>query len=226
MERKKTVPVVFCRDGVQTHCSDWVVVEHTLELYVNRSFQATLSCLPDNLENLALGYALSSGLATPAEVISVTVDASGGRADIRLHGGGAPRPPQPLPDARYTLEEVAANARLLLRRSALFRETGAVHVAMLCNGGEELAFAEDIGRHNAIDKCIGQAARAGADLSRAALYTSGRLLAEIARKAIYCGIPLAVSRSAPTDAALALAAAHNLRVIGFAREGRMNLYSD
>ena len=69
------------------------------------------------------------------------------------------------------------------------------------------------------------AAAAGAPLARSILYTSGRLPVGMARKAVRAGIPAVVSRSAPTDLTLDLARETGLTVIGFAREGRMNLYA-
>ena len=121
-------------------------------------------------------------------------------------------------------EVILKNAGLLLEKSELFRKTGNVHSVMLCCGPQLLYFFEDIGRYNAFDKCAGAALKDGADLSRACVYTSGRIPGSVTRKVIRAGIPAIVSRSAPTDLTLDLAAKYGLTVVGFARNGGFNLY--
>jgi FdhD protein len=111
------------------------------------------------------------------------------------------------------------------QRSRLFRETGGVHSAAVCLGDEILVFADDIGRHNAFDKVIGACRRRGIDLVDKLALVSGRLSRELVAKAVPVSLPALVSRGAPTDAGIILAAAANLTLIGFARAGRMNVYS-
>jgi len=130
-----------------------------------------------------------------------------------------------LKKAVWTPEMVLNNANLLLEKSRIFRETGNVHSVMLCRGEEMMYFCEDIGRYNAFDKCVGRALKDRADLSGACVYTSGRIPSSIALKTLRAGIPMIVSRSAPTDATLAIAAEYGLTVIGFARGDKFNLYS-
>ena len=130
-----------------------------------------------------------------------------------------------LREAEWDPETLLQNANLLLEKSRVFRETGNVHSVMICRGAELLYFCEDIGRYNAFDKCVGRALKEKADLSRACVYTSGRIPSSIALKTIQAGIPMIVSRSAPTDATLRIAAEYGLTVVGFARGDRFNLYT-
>ena len=114
----------------------------------------------------------------------------------------------------------------LQHRSELYRRTGCVHAAALAlPDGRLLDFAEDVGRHNAVDKVIGACWLAGHDLGQCFLVTTGRLSSEIAAKTISAKIPMLVSRGAPTSAAVRLAERFLLTLVGFVRGGRMNVYA-
>lgn len=108
---------------------------------------------------------------------------------------------------------------------AAFDRTGGLHAAGLFNGdGELLAMREDIGRHNAVDKCIGAALRADLDLSRTLLVVSGRAGFEIVQKALVAGIPLLAAVGAPSSLAADLARRGGMVLVGFLRNGRFNRY--
>ena len=109
-------------------------------------------------------------------------------------------------------------------RSEAYRETGGVHSAAIADQGRLVAFAEDVGRHNAIDKVIGCCVRAGIPMQDKVVLSTGRLSLDVAAKAIRAGAPLLASRSAPTDAAVELARLANLTLVGFVRGTRMNIY--
>lgn len=83
---------------------------------------------------------------------------------------------------------------------------------------------EDLDRSRAFEKTVGRALKDRVDFAGTSVYTTGRIPRPIAEKAIWAGIPVIVSRSAPTDLTLELAAEYNLTVIGFARRNRMNIY--
>ncbi|HEX5011148.1 MAG TPA: formate dehydrogenase accessory sulfurtransferase FdhD [Planctomycetota bacterium] len=108
----------------------------------------------------------------------------------------------------------------------LFRATGGLHAAGLFDArGRRLALAEDVGRHNAVDKVIGEAARFGRlPLSEAVLVVSGRAGFEIVHKARRAGIPILCSVSAPSSLAVRLAREGGQTLVGFLREGRCNVY--
>jgi FdhD protein len=111
------------------------------------------------------------------------------------------------------------------KMSTLFKETGGVHSAALSDGKEILLFAEDLGRHNALDKIFGEALEKGSALSDKVILTSGRLTSEMVIKILKRGVPVLASPSAPTDMAVRLARQMNLTLVGFARGKRMNIYS-
>ena len=109
-----------------------------------------------------------------------------------------------------------------------FAETGGLHGAALFDeGGNLLAAREDIGRHNAVDKLVGWAAREGRlPLSRLLLAVSGRLGFEIVQKAIVAGVPIVVSVGAASSIAVALAEKYRLTLASFAKRDSLNLFGE
>jgi len=107
----------------------------------------------------------------------------------------------------------------------VFTLTGGVHAAAISDGKNILFFSEDIGRHNAVDKVIGKTFLNGINFSITILLSSGRISLEIVKKAITAGIPVVLSRSAPTSLAIQTASVKNLTLIGFLRGKRFNIYS-
>ena len=113
-------------------------------------------------------------------------------------------------------------------KAEIFFKTGGTHSAALSDGNEINYFAEDIGRHNAIDKVVGMAFIDEIDeknLSKLYLLTSGRISSEIVRKAFYSKIAVIISHSAPTSLAITKAKDYNITLIGFLRDNRFNIYT-
>jgi FdhD protein len=129
----------------------------------------------------------------------------------------------------WTMEaDVAASLPGTLRRMQPgFDETGGIHAAALFDlDGECVAAAEDVGRHNAVDKIVGGlliAERLPA--SRCALAVSGRASFEIVQKAWLAGIPLICAVSAPSSLAIDLAQTAGMTLLGFVRDGGFNIYT-
>ena len=112
------------------------------------------------------------------------------------------------------------------QEQTVFQETGGTHgVALATPGGASFLLAEDVGRHNAMDKVIGRALLQRRDLSDMVALLSGRISFEMVLKTIRAGIPILAAISAPTSMALNLAQELNLTLVGFARNRRLNIYT-
>jgi len=232
--------------------SDMVVREVPLTVYLNGQEFVTLLCTPELEDMLAIGFLRSEGLVRSYEdVVSlrldreqgfVFVETAGGRLAEKLYGkrtitSGCGKGTvffsvldslqgEPVQSAlTVKREEILDLMRELQERAHLFRLTGGPHSASLCSREGVTYFCEDIGRHNAVDKIVGLCLRDGAELKDKILVTSGRISSEILVKAARLGIPLLVSRSAPTSLSIDLAEKLGITLVGFARSRRFNIYS-
>jgi FdhD protein len=111
------------------------------------------------------------------------------------------------------------------KSSKLFDQTGCVHKARVILEDGTIFEAEDIGRHNAIDKVVGLVAISKKDLKKSVLYVTGRLSNEMLVKCVMHKIPIVVSKAAVTYEGIKAANEHGITLIGFAREHRMNIYT-
>lgn len=123
-------------------------------------------------------------------------------------------------------EDVFRLIRTFNKSSELFLQTGGVHSCALCTSTQVLFERDDIGRHNALEKILGKALMDGIDLRDKMVLTTGRMSSEIVDKVILRGIPVLISRSAPTDQAIEHAIKAGLKLIGFVRGDKMNIYTE
>jgi FdhD protein len=233
--------------------TDQVASEIGFTLNVNDRQMVTLLCTPDELDAMAIGFLLSEGILKDREsLLGVKVDENTFTVSITLAtlpddiertfhekiitsgcGRGITFTDtanlKNLPPNRIILRISRKEIQNLLKEfrsiSKLFLETGGVHSAALADRERILLFAEDIGRHNAVDKLIGKAFLAGTPLNDKILLSSGRVSGEIMTKVIRNGIPVIISRTAPTCMSITYAEDHGVTLIGFARGNRMNIYT-
>jgi FdhD protein len=130
-------------------------------------------------------------------------------------------------DWSVTTATIDGLAATLQTAQPAFAQTGGLHAAGLFDlDGRLIAGAEDVGRHNAVDKLVGRMFEAGRlPLSRSLLLVSGRASFEIVQKAWLSGIPLVAAVSAPSSLAVDLAREAGMTLVGFVRDGRFNLYA-
>ncbi len=134
---------------------------------------------------------------------------------------------QPVPAEPLAVHNLLDLMASLPDRQTIFQQTGGTHAIFLAEAasGEILAGAEDVGRHNAFDKVIGQALQKNLRTQQALALLSGRASFEMVLKAARAGIPLIASVSAPTSLAIRLAEWQGITLVGFARQGRCNIYT-
>jgi formate dehydrogenase accessory protein FdhD len=114
---------------------------------------------------------------------------------------------------------------VLHQSQKIFPQTGSAHAALIFNAqGENLAFAEDVGRHNALDKVIGKCILAGRSFKGCALALSSRISFEMAAKAARAGFELVAAVSAPSSLAIEVAKNCHMTLCGFVRNGKANIY--
>jgi len=231
---------------------DVIVREFPLTVMLNDTELVTLLCSPADFKYLALGFLVSEGLLkSKQDVKRVTVDERKGvvrvetAADLSAEGEavfkrlitpGCGRGASFYSAADTGLEKVeskltvtAAQVFELMKqfqhRSLVFRTTGGVHSAALCDNTNILVFNEDIGRHNAIDKIFGQCLDRGLPVDERIILTSGRISSEIVVKVARRKVPVLVSKSAPTTVGVKLADELGITLVGFVRGARMNVYA-
>jgi FdhD protein len=225
-----------------------VIEETPVGLFVNGQALVTLLASPTDLEALALGFLYTEGLIhSRAEVAAIEPSRQGTCVDVWLHaalpplpehalrtsgcGGGlsfadltACRAPLPL-GAAVSAQQVIERYNELRAVQQLYPLARGVHASALCTAEALLLWAEDIGRHNTVDKLAGRALQQGIATAGGLLVTTGRISAEMVGKAARLGVPVLASRTSPTSRALALAQAWQITVIGYVRRDSLRLYT-
>jgi len=231
-----------------------VIVESALVISVNGTSDYTIMRTPGNDRELAAGFLLTEGMVESvneilmlkecpqapntirtetsnpqAESINRNLVVSSscglcGRADMDLLLDKLGKVSEEGFQVSYSV--IYDIPKRVLPAQSLFKVTGATHAAALFDeSGEVFVLREDIGRHNAMDKAIGAALLRGRPTARMGVFLSGRVSLELVVKAARSGIPLMVSVSAPTDAAVSMADKLGITLTGFARESGFTIYT-
>jgi len=253
MTGAEKLPMVRITEGVRSDVEDLVVKEAPLTIVLDNQELVTMLCSPIDLKHLAIGYLFSEGfLKSKDEVKKVVVDdrrgiawvetkeGKGVDADVlskRLITSGCGRGASfySLADAQVGMKiesgfqmlarDVLALVAEFQRGSDLHKVTHGVHSAALCDAQKILIFADDIGRHNAIDKVIGRCILTDLPTENHGLIFSGRISSEMLLKAARRGVPVVISVASPTNVAVRMATDIGMTVVGMVRGKRMNIYS-
>jgi FdhD protein len=135
------------------------------------------------------------------------------------------RPPI-VSDLRLGASQICALMADMQANAALYNESRGVHTSALYGaGGERLALAEDVGRHNTLDKLRGECLLAGLSTGDAVLVTTGRISSEMIGKAYKMGVQLVASRTSPTATSVDLARAWGITLVGYVRQRRLRVYA-
>lgn len=221
-----------------------VIIEEQFTVWVNGRRILNAMTSPVHLKEFAVGYLITEGIiASHEDIDSLQIEEKQirvltknrvvirGSAKTVLSGCGGDSSfldPAKLPAIRSDFVVSAEHIHLIAKKaldSDLHRLTGGIHVVGLADNNDLIAVAEDIGRHNALDRVIGYANLGGIDVSRTFVMISGRISSEMIRKCLIAGVPVIASRGATTSMAISLASGKGLTIIGFIRGRKMNVYT-
>jgi len=219
--------------------------EMALTIFINGRETVTILCTPTRLTHLVLGFLYLEGIIDDMnEVASLRVCEDEPIAEVRLIKADYKEPPRRTltsgcgsgvslktqapgieSDLVVTPEEVLSLMKQLYRRQDLFQLGGGIHSSALCDRKQILVLAEDIGRHNTLDKIMGECLMRRLPTRDSILLTTGRISSEMLLKAARMQAPIIVSRGSPTERAISLGNELGITVVGYARGSRLSVFS-
>lgn len=251
----KQFDIIRLKNNNKETISDFVAEEISLTIDVNKNELVTILCSEDSIKDLAVGYLYTSGIINNIEEIKnicvfriikekwmayvelVDVDkiknvkfkkiqpVGCGKGTILINESDNFKDKKITSNLKIEKDVILSLMKEFQVRSQTFKQTGGVHSAALVEKDKIIVFSEDIGRHNAIDKVIGNMIINNKSLENKIILTSGRISSEILIKVQKCEIPVIITRSAPTDMAINICRENNITLAGFVRGNRMNIYS-
>ena len=225
------------------------IVETPVSLTVNSEVWLTFMCTPVDMEAMALGFLFNEGvISSMDEVADVRVCEHGGNVDVWLNraveqptswrrtsgctGGVTAVDLLARPEVsfngdqlKFPPEAIGKLMERLFEVQSLYRETGGVHTSALSDGEKIIFSAEDIGRHNTLDKIAGLCLMKNIWPETRILITTGRISSEMLQKAARMGAPILISRTSPSSLSIEMAERYGITLIGYARRQRFNVYT-
>jgi FdhD protein len=222
-----------------------VPAEMQLTIYLNRRELVSVMCSPSGLNHLVLGFLYGEGIITGLDDVALMrVCEEEAVADVRLHdagfeplpartltsgcgGGTVFRTDTPRVDSELVLapEQVRFLMQQLQERMESYRDAGGLHTSALAGTGGILVAAQDIGRHNTLDKIQGECLVRGVPTRDRVLLTTGRVSSEMLRKAARMQTPVVISRHSATAGAVFLAREAGITLVRYTGGGRLLVYS-
>lgn len=248
MEKPSEHKIIRLTKGRSESARRAVVEEYPLRLRVNGRELATLVSSPHKLNFLLAGFFRLQGFIDSLDdILSLGVCDDFGLAEVRLRGD-LPELLQPtltsgcgtgiaynLPERlladsrqkqrRYSSDRLFQLMKELNERTEQYRSHGGIHSAAIGDEDGLLLYAEDIGRHNTLDRLAGEALFKQLNLQDKMLVTSGRISTEMVAKAARLGIGLIASRTSPTDKAIELCQQAGITLVGYLRGSGLEIYS-
>lgn len=226
------------------------IVESPVSLTVNGEVWLTFMCTPVHLEAMSVGFLYNEGIIeSMEEVEDVRVCEHGDNVDVWLNRSvDQPQSWRRTSGCTGGVTAVDALARVdvsfdgdrtevppeaighmvesLVQSQKLYRATGGVHTSVLGDGEQIVFVAEDIGRHNTLDKIAGLCLMNNVWPERRILLTTGRISSEMLQKAARLKAPILISRTSPSSLSIEMAERYGITLIGYARRDRFNVYSN
>ncbi len=250
IEPRKNISYLQINSKKQSTVQGSAIAEFPVSLTVNGQVWTTFMCTPVHLEALMVGFLFNEGIiSSMEEVADVRVCEHGDNVDVwlkheiskpenwtRTSGctGGVtavasvdrPEPVSVLDEFNLSPGQVNRLVGMLFASQELYRETGGVHTSALSDGKNVILSAEDIGRHNTLDKIAGLCLMKDTWPDRRILITTGRISSEMLQKGVRMGAKVLASRTSPSSLSIELAKAWGITLIGYARRNSFNLYAD
>ncbi len=232
-------------DGPVIEESTCMIVEEVpLSIFINGRHYATAMISPQMREEFILGHLFSERIIKGlSEIESLEIEGNVARVIIESPMKAIlPRRPivsgcggiasfldeSKLPvissDLKVDIEDIF-RAMKAISSSELHEATGGVHSVGLFGKGVAVSIVEDIGRHNALDKALGDGLKKSVNFGTTFVASTGRISSDMALKCSVAGIPIVASRGATTGLALKIAERTGLTIVGFVRGKRMNIYT-
>jgi len=224
-----------------------VVREQPLTIVVNSVELATFLCTPVKLDYLTVGFLAFEGIIrSPEDIREFDVDAENGVVEVELttelvrpqkrvftSGCGmgltftlrTSHYPPLQSELSLTPAQIFPLMQQLLEGASMYQASRGIHAAALSDEEHVILSAEDVGRHNALDKILGEALLKGIRTEGRILLSTGRISSEMLRKGAFMGTPFVISRTSPTTLAIDAAKRLGLTVIGYVRRSSFNLYT-
>lgn len=227
--------------------SGGIITEANVGLTVNGQLWLTFMCTPTQLEALAVGFLFNEAIIHSLNEIEVMRPCDAGdNVDVWLNhpvekpphwrrtsgctGGVTSDAAQAKTERLVSSEQVSVDMLLgwmdrLLERQELYREVRGVHCSILTDGTDILAQAEDIGRHNTLDKIAGLLLLEHVPPGARMIVTTGRISSEMLQKSARMGASILVSRTSPSSMSIQLAEEFGITLVGYARRSQCNVYT-
>jgi FdhD protein len=225
-----------------------IIEEAGLTIYVNGHELATLMCTPIGVEDLVMGFLIGEGIVTRADQIALLRPClDEGLVNVRLVQPEVALPTRriltsgcsggltfddlssrhtPLETAlRISPDRVASLMTEMQHSGPLHGHVWGLHTSALSDGETLLVVAQDVGRHNTIDKIWGECLRRGISTENRLLLSTGRISSEMLGRAVKMRVPVVVSRTSATSLSVALAESWGITLIGYVRGSRMDVYT-
>jgi FdhD protein len=234
----KKVKIVTVNHDVQ-HTEDVVALDTKMKLFVNGFKLGEFYLSPSDLEDFVMGYLLDERyIESKEDVKKITVkdlnievelssDQPVEKDNLACYDGWVHQDHELVKvDSDFKVEKslVMDSFDLLIKKAEVWSQTGGTHVAALVGEGKFIV-REDVSRHVAVDKVIGAGLKEGIDFSQSFIVCSGRIPPDRVVKLANVGIPIMVTKAAPTIEGLKIGENAGITLIGFLRNGRFNIYT-